>query len=298
MTVWGLNNCYMQQYPHFWGGHLFMPYSGSSIASSIFSVGSPRYDVFNNNVLGYTPPTNFSYLPQLNNPFNFMGQINFMPQFTLANLFTPAFTSSSNIGMLDFLITGHRRTSQNTITTQNRKTTSTISSTRKTSTGSKRRTTSTSNPTINKALEVARSQIGVKEINGSNNSAQINEYRNGVENGVPWCASFVSWCYGRGQNSNNNKTFGYSASSQHIRRQAESAGVYSKAGSGYTPKAGDLMILKYSENSGHIGIVESVNSDGTFNVIEGNTSNQVKRKVRSMNTDNLHGFVRMDEWLA
>lgn len=260
-----------------------MPYSGSSIASSIFSIGSPRYDVFNNNVLGYTPPTNFSYLPQLNNPFNFMGQINFMPQFTIPNLFTPSFTDYSNGNIFDFLITGHKRVAT-------RKTTgrSTVGS----------QITSTSNPTINKALEVARSQIGVKEINGSNNSAQINEYRNGVENGVPWCASFVSWCYGRGQNSNNNKTFGYSASSQNIRRQAESAGVYSKAGSGYTPKAGDLMILKYSENSGHIGIVESVNSDGTFNVIEGNTSNQVKRKVRSMNTDNLHGFVRMDEWLA
>ena len=50
------------------------------------------------------------------------------------------------------------------------------------------------------------------------------KYKNGAANGNPWCASFTSWLYGAGQGSSNDKTFGYTASSQEIKRQANSAG--------------------------------------------------------------------------
>ena len=104
MTVWGLNNNYTQSlYPQYCGfeSHTFLP-SFSSIPASIFSFGSPRYDVFNNNVFGYTPATNFSYLPQLDNPFNYMGSLNFTPQFTMplfsnSNLMPTLRTSPSNL---------------------------------------------------------------------------------------------------------------------------------------------------------------------------------------------------------
>ncbi len=97
MNIWGLNNFYSQSlYPQ-WSGagsYAFLP-TFSSIPSSIFSFGTPRYDVFNSNILGYTPPTNFSYLPQLNNPFNFMGQLSFNSLFTTPQLFnTQLFTPS------------------------------------------------------------------------------------------------------------------------------------------------------------------------------------------------------------
>ncbi len=322
MTVWGLNNCYMPQYPSFYnGGISALSPTFSSLASSIFALGVPRYDVLNANVFGFTPPTNFSYIPQLNNPFNtnYMGLLSFTPQFTMPHFFSPLLPSFvgnrySDENIFGFLTLSKSTTGTTRTTSSNTETTSSNTETTRTNTSSQtsslrqtsstttgsstRRTNLSGNSAVTNAISVARSQIGVKENGSSNNSSQINEYRNGVENGAPWCASFVSWCYGRGQNSQNNTTFGYSSSSQEIRAQAQQAGVYSKASSGYKPQAGDLMILKYSDGSGHVGIVESVNNDGTFYVIEGNTSNQVKRIRRSMNTEKLDGFVRMNEWLA
>lgn len=148
------------------------------------------------------------------------------------------------------------------------------------------------------AVKVAESQIGVSEIGTSNNGAAINKYRNGAQNGAAWCASFVSWCYGRGQGKDNSSTFGYDASSQNIRRKAERAGFYKTVQSAYTPKVGDVAVWNYGNNQGHVAIVSKVNKDGTFETIEGNCGNQVRRMTRSRNTENLVGFVQMDEWIA
>lgn len=153
-------------------------------------------------------------------------------------------------------------------------------------------------PQASTALRLATSQIGVREVGNSNNGAEVNKYRFGKADGNPWCASFVSWCYGAGQNGNNKKTFGYDASTQSIRRKAEKAGFYATKQSGYAPKAGDLAIWKYDNASGHVGIVSKVNADGTFEVIEGNSQNKVQKTIRTMASANLHGFVKMDEWLA
>ena len=152
----------------------------------------------------------------------------------------------------------------------------------------------TSNKARN-AVQVALSQVGVKEVGNSNNGADVNKYRNGVQNGVAWCASFVSWCYGKGQNSNNAKTFGYTASSQDIRMKAERAGFYRKANSGYTPKVGDVVVWNYGGGKGHVGIVSKVNADGSFKTVEGNCSNSVRELTR--NRSEVDGFVMMNEWL-
>ncbi len=146
-----------------------------------------------------------------------------------------------------------------------------------------------------RAVQAALSQVGVQEIGNTNNGAEINKYRNGVQNGVAWCASFVSWCYGQGQNDNNNKTFGYTASSQDIREKAEKAGYYKKSNSGYTPKVGDVVIWNYGSGKGHAAIVSAVNSDGTFQTVEGNCSNAVRKMTRNKNE--VDGFVQMNEWL-
>lgn len=153
------------------------------------------------------------------------------------------------------------------------------------------------NNRVSNAISLAKSQIGVTENGNSNNSAEVNKYRFGKANGNPWCASFVSWCYGRGQNGNNKQTFGFDESTQNIRRKAEKAGKYSTKTSGYKPQVGDLAVWKYSENSGHVGIISKINNDGSFQVVEGNCGNAVQETTRSMKTQGLHGFVRMNEWL-
>ena len=148
------------------------------------------------------------------------------------------------------------------------------------------------------AVRLAESQIGVREIGNTNNGADVNKYRNGVENGVAWCASFVSWCYGQGQGTNNASTFGYDASSQNIRRKAESAGFYQTVQSGYVPQVGDIAVWNYGNNKGHVGIISKVYPDGSFDTIEGNCDNKVQKVRRSRNTQDLVGFVQMNEWIA
>lgn len=148
-----------------------------------------------------------------------------------------------------------------------------------------------------KAVDVALSQVGVKENGSTNNSAEVNKYRFGKANGNPWCASFVSYCYGQGQGNSNKATFGFTESSQSIKNQAIKAGKYSTKESGYKPQVGDLAVWTYTKSSGHVGIIASVNNDGTFDVVEGNCGDQVQRTTRSMNTKDLNGFVRMNEWV-
>ncbi len=159
---------------------------------------------------------------------------------------------------------------------------------------------SVSSDKIDKALELAESQIGVRENGGSNDSAEIRKYKNGSVDGNPWCASFSSWLYGAGQGSSNSKTFGYTASSQEIKRKATSAGCYASKNSNYVPQKGDLAMWSKSASSGHVGIVSKVYADGSFDVIEGNSGNAVKKHHYSSKHSvggGFDGFVQMDKWL-
>lgn len=141
--------------------------------------------------------------------------------------------------------------------------------------------------TAAQALSNASSQIGVRELTGHNDGKDIAKYRNGISNGAPWCASFVSWCY------KGNDVFGYQPSVSGIMMATKQKGLYAQKGA-YTPKAGDVMIQKNGVS--HTGIVESVDSDGTIHTIEGNASNQVKRctyKPGSRGYNSISGYVKM-----
>ena len=153
---------------------------------------------------------------------------------------------------------------------------------------------------VQDALRLAEEELakGVYEFTGNNDNPEIDKYRNGAANGQPWCASFVSWIYGAGQNSDNAATFGYDASVAGIRNKAESAGYYAQKGS-YTPQAGDLMIQQ--NNASHVGMVTSVDPDGTIHTIEGNSSDKVQRCTYapgSSGYNKISGWVKMNEWLS
>jgi hypothetical protein len=51
----------------------------------------------------------------------------------------------------------------------------------------------------NGVIEIARSQIGVRETNGENCGIAIARYLNycGIKSPAPWCAAFVSYCFGQ-----------------------------------------------------------------------------------------------------
>lgn len=157
----------------------------------------------------------------------------------------------------------------------------------------------TGSKTVQEALKLAQQELakGVYEFTGNNDNPEIDKYRNGAANGQPWCASFVSWIYGAGQNSDNAATFGYDASVSGIRSKAQKAGFYAEKGT-YTPQAGDLMIQK--NNASHVGMVVSVDPDGTIHTIEGNCSDKVKErtyKPGSSGYNSISGWVKMTDWL-
>ena len=272
MSICGLNTF---NTPYFGGLNSFIP----QMTLPWFGSFTPRFSIFDNNIFGITPQAEsfsapyFGYMP----PNSFMMPFNFLPQFDFSGL-SCIFSkpqecqTATPYGMFDFL----------DITKSSRK-------------PSKHSQTA---PSVKKALELAKSELrrGAHENGETNDSADVRRYKNGAINNSAWCASFASWLFGAGQNSNNSDTFGYSAKSQTIRERAEQAGHYAKKNSGYKPQVGDLMIIKNSGNGGHIGIITEINGD-EFTTIEGNYGNKVSQVRRSMNTENLHGFVKMNEWL-
>ena len=142
------------------------------------------------------------------------------------------------------------------------------------------------------AVELAYSQLGVYEDAGDNRGT-MQKY--GGRAGDPWCASFVSWLYGKGQ-SENDSPITYTAGVSGLRDQAIEAGYYSKVGT-YEPVPGDIMIQK-SNGASHTGIV--VGSDGEYiYTIEGNTSDAVrerKYKIGGSEYQKISGWIRMNEW--
>ncbi|MBQ7126498.1 CHAP domain-containing protein [bacterium] len=150
------------------------------------------------------------------------------------------------------------------------------------------------------AARVAEQELakGVKETS-KNDSVDIRRYKNGARNSHQWCAYFTSYCFGAGQNK--KPIFGFTGSSQHIRRQAEKAGVFVKKNSGYIPKRGDIAIWTNigDPNHGHVGVVTQVYADGSFDVIEGNSSNRVKKnhyKSPTSVSKRFAGFCKTSEW--
>ena len=120
-----------------------------------------------------------------------------------------------------------------------------------------------------RALAVAKSQLGVTEQPpGSNNGPQISMYRSAVAGsyaGAPWCAYFVSWAAAQAGAPLGPNGQGLGSVAE-ITDWAKSTGRFTE-----TPQPGDLILF----GTEHVGIVESVNPDGTLTTVEGNTSNGV-----------------------
>ncbi len=149
------------------------------------------------------------------------------------------------------------------------------------------------------AVAQSYQEIGVSEIEGKDNKGEMEKYQqspNGDENGAPWCASFVSWAYGKSQNSDNEDTFGYENAVRLIRADAERAGFYESKDT-YNPVAGDIMI---QENNGasHTGLVVKEDNNYVY-TIEGNAGNKVRAKKYNKNGikyKDISGYVKMNKW--
>ena len=137
--------------------------------------------------------------------------------------------------------------------------------------------------TAEKILETARQYIGTHE--GSGNS---NPFSSAL--GRPpeaWCADFVSFCAKKaGLNLNT-------ASAQGVQDFLTRQGTWKGRSN---PQPGDALTFNWSGNGGwadHVGIVEKVyqrNGKLYIDTIEGNSSDQVRRKTYAADDPVIKGF--------
>jgi hypothetical protein len=136
-------------------------------------------------------------------------------------------------------------------------------------------------------VAAAETQLGVAEQPpGSNDSPQIAMYRGavaGAQAGEPWCAYFASWASAQAGAPLGSSGQGLGSVAE-ITSWAQQTGRYLPAGS--APQPGDLMLF----GDEHVGIVESVNPDGSLTTIEGNYNDAVSQ-VHRMPSE-ATGFVR------
>jgi cell wall-associated NlpC family hydrolase len=123
------------------------------------------------------------------------------------------------------------------------------------------------------ALRAAETQVGqAEQPPGSNDGPAIAMYRGAVAGayaGAPWCAYFVSWAAAQAGAPIGDHGQGL-GSVAAITDWARSTGRLVSQ-----PQPGDLILF----GTRHVGIVESVNPDGSMTTVEGNASNAVSRET-------------------
>jgi hypothetical protein len=139
------------------------------------------------------------------------------------------------------------------------------------------------------ALQAALAEVGVAEQPpGSNDSPRIAQFRQATAgSGVgPWCAYFVSWAARQAGAPIGDSGQGFGrvddvwAWGQRTGRAMPAAGT--------TPQPGDLIV--WDE---HIGIVQSVDADGSIHTVEGNSSDRVSQRTYGSDGGGAVGYVRL-----
>ena len=131
--------------------------------------------------------------------------------------------------------------------------------------------------TVDYVLDIARSQIGVKEHPAGSNCVKYNTafYDTVVYDGLwgctfPWCVTFLWWVFRAADASDLFFGGGRTANCGTL------ADYYAEHGQiVHSYKPGDILFFDFGTGGhgyDHVGLCAAVNKDGTFDVIEGNTS--------------------------
>lgn len=121
------------------------------------------------------------------------------------------------------------------------------------------------NATADQLLDVARSQLGVREQPPGSNDVLYSRWYPMV--GEPWCAMFASWCMDQvGGLGTLMVKHAYCPTGANWFRDKGLWHVRS-------PKVGDVIYFQWPgwDRPCHIGFVENVYADGTVDTLEGNT---------------------------
>lgn len=143
----------------------------------------------------------------------------------------------------------------------------------------------------NEFVEIAKSQIGIKESN-TNNVKYNTWYYGHAVNGTPgtseyaWCVTFECWCaYMVGI---LNTLIPKCNNVGILRGWYNARGLYHFKDS-YTPKKGDLIIFR---NASHTGIVERTEG-GRIWTIEGNSKDKVSNNNYSLKDSYIQGYCQV-----
>lgn len=118
------------------------------------------------------------------------------------------------------------------------------------------------------AVEMAISQLHVREKGGQNRGPEIEQYQYaaGGGPGEPWCCSGLYWCFDRAAKlCGMVNPFPRTRSSLSLWKFAEPVCRDSNPGAGY------VYVLQHGPHTGHCGIVERVDPDGVIWEISFNT---------------------------
>lgn len=130
--------------------------------------------------------------------------------------------------------------------------------------------------TVDKILKIARAEVGTKATNVKRCKYNTAFYGSEVSGSCyDWCAAFVWWVFK--QAGADDMLFCKTAGCGVLAQTFYNKGKIVR--SGY--KAGDVVLFHWSNEAStivpgayavdHVGIIESVNSDGSYTTIEGNT---------------------------
>jgi len=126
-----------------------------------------------------------------------------------------------------------------------------------------------------KLVSLARNEIGVEEVDGSNCGVRVDTYKSATNlpphEAWPWCAAFVCWLVREAVRTDGPYTFARPTTAgawdfeNWSKKQDNSTHTLRNPGNDI--KAGDIVIFKFS----HIGLCVRSAEAGRIRTVEGNT---------------------------
>ena len=143
-----------------------------------------------------------------------------------------------------------------------------------------------------KMVSLAREEIGVSEVDGTNCGPRVNTYKAATwldaDKGWPWCAAFICWLIreaieGEDVKFTRPETAGAWDFENWAKRQSSLVDL--RKPTNEDVKAGDIVVFTFS----HIGIaIADIDSSGYVKTIEGNTNGVGSREGGSVLEKNRH----------
>lgn len=129
-----------------------------------------------------------------------------------------------------------------------------------------------------RALEIARTKIGVRELTGNNDGPEVEAYLKcvGLGKGFSWCMAFVVYCFQEAAKQLGVKCplIATGGCMDQWRHMLHAAGVVTiKNPQAGDARPGDIFIIDLGNDKGHTGIIEDYATvHGEAPTVEGNTN--------------------------